>query len=103
MKQCSSIVNEVSRAIISLLLLFFFIKRFYMQKKNTNKKHTSRYVFKLFKKRVVYLLVCFFKAFKRKKSAYKKSGRKLLITSWALFFVHLFYAYKKYLEQFITS
>ena len=55
----SSIVNEVIRAIISQI------------KKNTNKKYTSRYVLKIFLKRVVYLLLCSFKAFKRKKSAYK--------------------------------
>ena len=53
----SSIVNEVIRAIIGLL--FFFIKRFYMQKES-NKKYTSRYVLKIFKKRVAYLLVYFF-------------------------------------------
>ena len=39
--------------------------------KNTNEKYTSRYVVKIFLKRVVYLFVCSFKAFKRKKSAYK--------------------------------
>ena len=44
----SSIVNEVIRAIISQI------------KKNTNKKYTSRYVLKIFLKRVVYLLVCLF-------------------------------------------
>ena len=55
----SSIVNEVIRAIISQI------------KKNTNKKYTSRYVLKILLKRVVYLLVCSFKAFKKKKSAYK--------------------------------
>ena len=47
----------------------------------------------------------FLKHLREKSQRTKISGRKLLITSWALFFVHLFYAYKKYLEQklFITS
>ena len=50
--------------------------------KNTNEKYTSRYVLKIFLKRVAYLLVCSFKAFKRKSQRTKISGRKLLLTSW---------------------
>ena len=73
--------------------------------KNTNKKYTSRYVLKIFKKELFIYMCAFLKHLKEKSQRTKISGRKLLITSWALFFVHLFYAYKKYLEQklFITS
>ena len=73
--------------------------------KNTNKKYTSRYVLKIFKKELFIYMCAFLKHLKEKSQRTKISGRKLLITSWALFYVHLFYAYKKYLEQklFITS
>ena len=67
--------------------------------------YTSRYVLKIFKKRVVHLLVRFFKAFKKKVSVQKYLEQKLLITSWTSIFMHLFSAYKKYLEHklLITS
>ena len=42
----SSIVNEVNRTIINL----FFYEEILHAKKNTNKKYTSRYVLKIFKK-----------------------------------------------------
>ena len=47
----------------------------------------------------------FLKHLKEKSQRTKISARKLFITSWALFFGHVYYAYKKYLEQklFITS
>ena len=42
-------------------------------------------------KRVVYLLVSFFKAIKKKKvNVQKYLEQKLLITSWASTFMHLF-------------
>ena len=60
---------------------------------------------KIFKKELFIYMCAFLKHLKEKSQRTKISGRKLLITSWALFFVHLFYTYKKYLEQklFITS
>ena len=48
--------------------------------KNTNKKHTSRYVLKIFKKELFIYLQAFLKHFKKKQRT-KISGRKLLITS----------------------
>ena len=94
------------RLLGQLKAFYFFYKEVLNAKKNTNKKYTSRYVLKILKKRVFYLLVCFFlKHLREKGQRTKISGRKLLITSLAVFFVHLCYAYKKYLEQklFITS
>ena len=93
------------RLLGQLKAFYFFYKEILHAKKNTNKKYTSRYVLKILKKRVFYLLVCFFlKHLREKGQRTKISGRKLLITSWAVFFVHLFYAYRKYLEQklFVT-
>ena len=60
------------------------------KKKNTNKKYNSRYVLKIFKKRVVYLLVCFFKTFKRKKAIVRKYlGESSLLHPKPTIFTHL--------------
>ena len=54
---------------------------------------------KIFKKELFIYMCAFLKHLKEKSQRTKISGRKLLITSWALFFVHLFYDYKKYLDE----
>ena len=68
---------------------------------------------KIFKKKELFIyLYAFFKAFKRKKSAYKNIWTKvtyyiisLIFCAYKKYLFYLFYAYKKYLEQklFITS
>ena len=58
--------------------------------KNANKKYTSRYVLKIFKKELFIYLCAFLKHLKEKSQRTKISGRKLLITSWATIFMHLF-------------
>ena len=54
---------------------------------------------KYLKKSCLFTCMLFVKYLREKSQRTKISGRKLLITSWALFFVHLFYAYKKYLDE----
>ena len=51
--------------------------------KNANKKYTSRYVLKIFKKELFIYLCAFLKHLKEKSQRTKISGQKLLITSWA--------------------
>ena len=75
------------------------------QKKKQIKSTQADICLKCLKKSCLFTCMLFLKVFKKKSQRTKISGRKLLITSQALFFMHLFYAYKKYLEQklFITS
>ena len=53
--------------------------------------YTSRYVLKIFKKRVVHLLVRFFKAFKKKKSAYKNIQSKSYLLHHGPLFLCIFF------------
>ena len=69
----SSIVNEVIRVIISLLLFFyFFFYKKILQAKKLLIKSTQADICLICLEKVFYLLVCFFKAFKRKKAIVQK-------------------------------
>ena len=75
-----------------------------MQRKYKLKVHKQIGAENIFKKSCLFICMLFLKYLREKSQRTKISGRKLLITSWAVF-LWISFTRKKYLEQklFITS